>query len=160
MTSLLDAAIAKLRRFRPMSRTVSAAGCFTNSRTTSSGARRSTLRKICSPSSPLKRVPTEPPAGSPTSIQTGCEVARDSALWAAFGDLPEPAQDAARKAYRLFRENPNHPSLQFKKIHTREPIYSVRVTLGYRAVGLLEADEIIWFWIGSHADYDRLVKAL
>ena len=81
-------------------------------------------------------------------------------FWAAFGDLPEPAQDAARRAYRLFRENPNHPSLQFKKIHTREPIYSVRVTLGYRAVGLLEADEIIWFWIGSHADYDRLLKLL
>jgi hypothetical protein len=64
-------------------------------------------------------------------------------FWAGYGDLPEPARDAARKAYRLFRENPSHPSLQFKKIHTREPIYSVRVTLGYRAVGLLEADEII-----------------
>ena len=81
-------------------------------------------------------------------------------FWAAFRDLPEPARDAARKAYRLFRENPGHPSQQFKKIHTREPIYSVRVTLGYRAVGLLEADEILWFWIGSHADYDRLVKSL
>ena len=81
-------------------------------------------------------------------------------FWAAFRDLSEPARDAARKAYRLFRENPSHPSLQFKKTHTREPIYSVRVTLGYRAVGLLEADEIIWFWIGSHADYDRLVKSL
>ena len=81
-------------------------------------------------------------------------------FWAAYDDLPEPVRDAARKAYRLFRENPNHPSLQFKKIHAREPIYSVRVTLGYRAVGLLEGDEVTWFWIGSHADYDRLVKSL
>jgi hypothetical protein len=56
-------------------------------------------------------------------------------FWAAYHELPEPAREAARKAYRLFRENPNHPSLQFKKIHAREPIYSVRVTLGYRAVG-------------------------
>ena len=79
-------------------------------------------------------------------------------FWAAFHDLPEPARDAARKAYRLFRENPNHPSLQFKKIHDREPIYSVRVTLGYRAVGLLEADEITWFWIGNHADYDKMMN--
>lgn len=73
-------------------------------------------------------------------------MARDSAFWAAFDDLPERARDAAGKAYRLFRENPSRPSLQFKKIHTREPIYSVCVTLGYRDVGLLEADEIIRFW--------------
>ena len=81
-------------------------------------------------------------------------------FWTAYDDLPEHVRDAARKAYRLFRENPNHPSLQFKKIHSREPIYSVRVTLGYRAVGLLEADEITRFWIGSHADYDHLRKSL
>ena len=81
-------------------------------------------------------------------------------FWAAYRELPEPIRGAARKAYQLFRENPNHPSLQFKKIHGSEPIYSVRVTLGYRAVGLLEQDEVTWFWIGSHADYDRLRKAL
>jgi len=67
-------------------------------------------------------------------------------------------REVARKAYRLFRENPNHPSLQFKKIHAREPIYSVRVTLGYRALALVENDDVTWFWIGSHADYDRLLK--
>jgi len=60
-------------------------------------------------------------------------------FWAAYNDLPEPVRDAARKAYRLFRENTNHPSLQFKRIHAREPIYSVRITLGYRAVGLSDA---------------------
>ena len=81
-------------------------------------------------------------------------------FWAAYDHLPEPVRDAARKAYCLFRENPNHPSLQFKKIHAREGIYSVRVSLGYRALGLLEADQIVWFWIGSHADDDRLVKSL
>ena len=65
-----------------------------------------------------------------------------------------------RKAYVLFRENPQHPSLQFKKVHEREPVYSVRVTIAHRAVGLLENDKITWFWIGSHADYDRLLKSL
>ena len=44
-------------------------------------------------------------------------------------------------------------------LHT-EPIYSVRVTLGYRALGLLQKDEIVWFWIGSHAEYDRLLTKL
>ena len=39
-------------------------------------------------------------------------------------------------------------------------VYSVRVTLGFRALGLLEGEEITWFWIGSHADYDRLLKTL
>ncbi len=48
-----------------------------------------------------------------------------------------PLSGTARKAYRLFRDNSQHPSLQFKKVHSREPIDSVRVSLGYRAAGLL-----------------------
>jgi hypothetical protein len=59
-----------------------------------------------------------------------------------------------------FRENPQHPSLQFKKVYEGEPVYSVRVPIVYRAVGLLENDKITWFWIGSHADYDRLLRSL
>jgi len=66
----------------------------------------------------------------------------------------------ARKAYQLFRENARHPSLQFKKVHDRDPIYAARVTLGYRALGLLENDEIAWFWMGTHAAYDRLLEEL
>jgi hypothetical protein len=79
-------------------------------------------------------------------------------FWAAYRELPPEIRELARKAYRLFRENTRHPSLQFKKVHHRDPIYSVRVTLGYRAVGLLEDDEITWFWIGAHAEYDRLLE--
>ena len=81
-------------------------------------------------------------------------------FWAAYRDLPTDVQETARKAYRLFRENPQHPSLQFKKIHSREQIYSVRISLGYRAVGLLENNGVTWFWIGSHAAYDRRVSQL
>ncbi len=81
-------------------------------------------------------------------------------FWAAYRELPREVQDAAQKAYRLFRENPKHPSLQFKQVHDREPIYSVRVTVAYRAVGLLDNDEVTWFWIGSHAGYDRLLSNL
>ena len=81
-------------------------------------------------------------------------------FWAAYRELPFDVRDAAQKAYRLFRENPKHLGLQFKKVHDREPIYSVRVTGAYRAVGFLEKDEVTWFWIGSHAEYDRLLSNL
>jgi hypothetical protein len=81
-------------------------------------------------------------------------------FWAAYRELPPEVQDLARKAYRLFLENPAHPSLHFKKVHDRDPVYSARVSLGYRAVGLLEDEDITWFWIGSHAQYDRLLKSL
>jgi hypothetical protein len=81
-------------------------------------------------------------------------------FWAAYRDLPLEVRDAAQKAYRLFRDNPAHPSLQFKKVHARQPIYSARVTLGYRAVALVENDQATWFWIGGHADYDRLLSRL
>jgi hypothetical protein len=81
-------------------------------------------------------------------------------FWAAYRELPREIQDRARKAYRLFLENPAHPSLHFKRVHDHDPVYSVRVSLGYRAVGLLEDEDITWFWIGSHAEYERLLKSL
>jgi hypothetical protein len=81
-------------------------------------------------------------------------------FWAAYRGLPAEIQGLARKAYQLFRENPAHPSLHFKKVHDRDTVYSARVSLGYRAVGLFEDEDITWFWIGSHADYDRLLERL
>ena len=81
-------------------------------------------------------------------------------FWAAYRELPPEIRVAARKAYRVFLENARHPSLQFKRVHDRDPIYSVRVTLGYRALGLLDDGEITWFWIGTHAGYDRLRENL
>lgn len=73
-----------------------------------------------------------------------------------FEQLPVHVQKQAREAYQLFKQNPYHPGLHFKRIDPQSPIYSVRISLGYRAVGRYEGDTIIWFWIGSHADYDRL----
>jgi hypothetical protein len=81
-------------------------------------------------------------------------------FWAAYRSLPAEIQAHAQRTYRLFQRNPAHPSLHFKKVHTREPVYSVRVTLGYRAVGLLEDEEMTWIWIGPHAEYDRLLRRL
>jgi hypothetical protein len=76
----------------------------------------------------------------------------------AFARLPKDIQRQARQAYRRFSENPAQPGLQFKKVHPRRPIYSVRIGLGYRALGTKTGDDIVWFWIRSHADYDRLVS--
>ncbi len=75
-----------------------------------------------------------------------------------FSKLPTHIQKASRKAYHLWKENPQHPSLQFKLVAPENSIYSVRVSLAYRALGVKENETIIWFWIGSHADYDELIK--
>lgn len=74
--------------------------------------------------------------------------------------LPKSIRQQAKEAYKLFKQNPNHKSLRFKKVHLIEPIYSVRINIDYRAVGILEGKEIIWFWIGSHKEYDKLLKQL
>lgn len=81
-------------------------------------------------------------------------------FWSAYRTLPTEIQGLARKAYRLFASNPQHQSLRFKKVHGHEPIYSARIALGYRAVGLLDGNDITSFWIGAHADYDRLMARL
>jgi hypothetical protein len=77
-----------------------------------------------------------------------------------FADLPEQIQEQTRQAYRQFIENPTHPSLRFKKVHPELPIYSARINKDYRSVGQLEGDTIIWFWVGSHANYDRLLRRI
>ena len=76
----------------------------------------------------------------------------------AFSRLPRRIQAQARDAFRQFLQDPQHPGLQFKRVHTKRRIYSVRVTLDYRAIGVREGDLIIWYWIGSHEEYDRLVS--
>ena len=77
-----------------------------------------------------------------------------------FDRLPPDIQSQARRAYRLFRDDSGHPGLRFKKVHRTGPIYSVRISQGYRALGVLRGDTVVWFWIGSHADYDRLLQQL
>jgi len=57
----------------------------------------------------------------------------------------------------LFRRNPSHPGLNFKKVDEENNIYSARIGRGYRALGQLEGSEIVWFWIGPHSEYDRLI---
>lgn len=77
----------------------------------------------------------------------------------AFARLPQAVRHQARAAYRLFQQNPNHPSLQFKSI--APSIYSVRIGIHYRALGTrLSTNVIVWFWIGHHSEYDRLVRNL
>jgi len=78
---------------------------------------------------------------------------------ACYDELPDPVRRRARRAFGVFRREPFHPSLRFKQVHATRPIFSVRVSLGYRALGIRDGDKIIWFWIGSHADYDRLVSS-
>ncbi len=78
----------------------------------------------------------------------------------AFEHLPKEIQGLAKKAFKLFQQEPYHPSLQFKSIHTTKPIYSARVSLGYRVVGVYQDEVIIWFWIGSHSEYDKLIARL
>jgi hypothetical protein len=79
---------------------------------------------------------------------------------ACFARLPDSVKTQAQKSYRLWRANPTHPGLHFKRIHGHEALYSVRVGVGWRALGLLEGDTIYWYWIGSHAEYDKLLKQL
>ena len=74
--------------------------------------------------------------------------------------LSPQTQRQAAQAYRLWCSDPYHTSLQFKRVSPRQPIYAVRIGIGHRALGLREGDHIVWFWIGSHGDYDQLLKRL
>jgi hypothetical protein len=78
-------------------------------------------------------------------------------FWRLFSHLPADAQRDAKRAYRLFQSSPAHPGLQFKKLEGEDNIYSVRIGLEYRALGVMKRNRIVWYWIGSHDEYDRIV---
>jgi hypothetical protein len=59
-------------------------------------------------------------------------------------------------AYQLFAENPDHPSLRFKKLQGSDRIWSVRISEQFRAVGVRSGDTIEWIWIGTHTEFDNL----
>jgi hypothetical protein len=75
-------------------------------------------------------------------------------FWQAYARLDPRVKTAARRAYQLFAENPDHPSLRFKKLQGYANVWSVRINEHYRAVGEREGDTIEWAWIGSHNDFD------
>jgi hypothetical protein len=81
-------------------------------------------------------------------------------FWKCYDKLPEQVRKEAKNAYRNFKNNPYHPGLHFKRIHSTRPIFSIRITKDYQAVGIEHSKQIIWFWIGSHGDYDKLLKQL
>lgn len=80
--------------------------------------------------------------------------------WRRLRKLPNRVRRAARSAYRQFRDNPHHESLHFKKLNTKNPVWSARITRDYRAVGVFDGETIVWFWIGTHEQYDQLIRSL
>ena len=78
-----------------------------------------------------------------------------SKFWDAYWRLPEHIRVLADKTYTVLKEDPRHPSLHFKKVGRFWPI---RVGLRYRALAVEVDGDMLWFWIGTHADYDRLIE--
>lgn len=80
-----------------------------------------------------------------------------SRFWQRYGQLPKEVRERANKNFELLKLDPHHPSLYFKKVDVDRKIWSVRIGLQYRALGVEKPDGILWFWIGSHSDYDKIV---
>ena len=77
-------------------------------------------------------------------------------FWEAHRRLPRDIQRLAFKQYRLWLQDPFHPSTRFKKVGAH---WSARVSEDYRAVGIMDGDTVIWYFIGAHSEYDRLLKS-
>ena len=75
-------------------------------------------------------------------------------FWQGYRGLPEEIQRLADRSYELLRQDPQHPSLHCRRIGR---FWSARVGLHYRALAVEEGQDLVWFWIGSHAEYDRLI---
>lgn len=78
-----------------------------------------------------------------------------SSFWEGYRRLPVRVQRLARKQYLLWLSDPQHPSVHFKKVGA---YWSARVSGSYRAVAIMDGDTVVWFFIGTHAEYDRLLS--
>ena len=87
--------------------------------------------------------------------QQSFDSSRFNRFWACYNALPPSTREQADKAFTLLKNNPQHPSLHLKKVGR---FWSARVGLQYRAVGIEAPDGILWFWIGTHAEYDKLIR--
>jgi hypothetical protein len=76
-------------------------------------------------------------------------------FWDAYHRLPQQVQNLADANFELLKTDPRHPSLHFKSLGR---FWSARVGKSWRALAIKDGEDLIWFWIGSHADYDKLVK--
>jgi hypothetical protein len=79
-----------------------------------------------------------------------------SRFWQCYNNLPNEVRAAADKQYALLKENPWHPSLHFKKVGK---YWSARVNAGIRTLAVESGGDYIWFWIGDHREYERLIKS-
>ncbi|WP_295454263.1 hypothetical protein [uncultured Thiodictyon sp.] len=76
-------------------------------------------------------------------------------FWNCFYALPEAVQGVTRKNYELLKQNPRHPSLQLKKVGR---LWSARVGRDHRALAMEDDGGYVWVWIGTHEEYDRLLR--
>lgn len=79
-------------------------------------------------------------------------------FWRLYNRLSRREQQRVRKAYQIWKTNPSAPGLRFKRVSEEEPLYWTRVSDDYRVPGLVESDSIIWFWIGRHDEYERILN--
>lgn len=75
-------------------------------------------------------------------------------FWVAYERLPAAVQQLADRSFERLKDDPRHPSLQLKRVGQ---FWSARVGLSYRALGKDRPEGIVWFWVGHHSEYDRLL---
>ena len=79
-------------------------------------------------------------------------------FWQHYQSLPNDIQELADKSFELLRANPFHPSLHFKKVGRTRQLWSARVGMHHRALAVENPEGITWFWIGTHAEYDTILR--
>lgn len=80
--------------------------------------------------------------------------------WDSYNELSQDVKKQADTKFELWKDDPFHPSLHFKCVNSEDNIWSVRINLDYRALAVREKDAVVWYWIGNHDRYEKLLKSL
>ena len=78
-----------------------------------------------------------------------------SRFWSSYDRLPAEVRSQADKQFALLKRDSSHSSVRLKKIGR---FWSARVSQGTRALAVEHSGNLIWFWIGSHTEYEQIIK--
>jgi hypothetical protein len=76
-------------------------------------------------------------------------------FWQTYNKLPSNVQNLAKSYFNKLKQQSRYPSLNLKKVGR---YWSIRIGKKHRALAVESDSGLLWFWIGTHDEYDQLIK--
>ena len=67
-----------------------------------------------------------------------------------YEKLPVKIRRCVDNNFQVIKEYPKHPLL---RLVTNGNLHSMRIDARFRAIGIQDQDDIVWFWVGTYKKF-------